>query len=197
MESLTELEFWENYYKHAREELEKGNRLQAGEIAWGAVVQPLKAIAAQRGWSHRSHSDIFAIASHLVKEYDLTGEQTLALSDAYRVGHENFYENYRSLEELAAMLDEVEGLMPALVALVDEPPRPFTIESKGDLDGLRLRRLTGDKSLQLGDTSEVGFSNNHLPPDAGRQQQHPMPHLATDATPAQPGAPKPALLLGD
>ena len=27
---------------HAREELEAGNRLQAGEKAWGAVVQPLR-----------------------------------------------------------------------------------------------------------------------------------------------------------
>ena len=43
---------------HAREELEAGNRLQAGEKAWGAVVQPLKAIAEQRGWPHQSHRDV-------------------------------------------------------------------------------------------------------------------------------------------
>ena len=43
---------------HAREELEKGHRLQAGEKAWGAVVHPLKAIAEQRGWRRQSHRDI-------------------------------------------------------------------------------------------------------------------------------------------
>ena len=41
---------------HAREELAQGSRLQAGEKAWGAVVQPFKAIADQRGWRHQSQS---------------------------------------------------------------------------------------------------------------------------------------------
>ena len=50
---------------HAREELAAGNRLRAGEKAWGAVVQPTKAIAEQRGWPHQSHRDFREVTSQV------------------------------------------------------------------------------------------------------------------------------------
>ena len=50
---------------HAREELQKGHRLQAGEKAWGAVVHPLKGIAEQRGWN----SDNYQISGMLVVKW--------------------------------------------------------------------------------------------------------------------------------
>ena len=147
------------FIAHAREELAQGSRLQAGEKAWGAVVQPVKVIAEQRGWPHQSHQDIHAVASQIVVEYALDGYLILAMSDAYRVGHENFYENYRSVAELADMIDRVEDLVPYLIRLTTTPPRPFTITSNTQMR--RLRRLTGDDSLQIGDASPVGFSNHH------------------------------------
>ena len=147
------------FIAHAREELAKGSRLQAGEKAWGAVVQPFKIIAEQRGWPHESHQDVREVARQIVLEYGLDNDQSEILSDAYRVGHENFYENHRSTETLAAMIDRVEGLLPQLIQLTATPPRPFTITSNTQLR--RLRRLTGDDSLEIGDTSPVGFSKNH------------------------------------
>ena len=53
---------------HARQELEKGHRLQAGNKAYGAVVQYLKAIADSRGWRHGSHDGIRAMASAIAAE---------------------------------------------------------------------------------------------------------------------------------
>ena len=147
------------FIAHAREELAQGSRLQAGEKAWGAVVQPFKVIAEQRGWWHRSHQDIRDIAAQIVLEYGLDGDQSYALWEAYFVGHQNFYENYYRVEELAAMMDRVEDLLPYLIQLTITPPRPFTITSNTQMR--RLRRLTGDGSLQIGDASPVGFSNNH------------------------------------
>ena len=147
---------------HAREELEKGNRLQAGEKAWGAVVQPLKAIAEQRGWRRKSHQDIHNVGLQILAENPNVDLQE-ALSEAYRVGHENFYENHRHPEELAEMLDKVEDAMPVLLSLPEAPPRPFTITSNTQMR--RLRSLTGDDGLQLGDTSAVGFSLKHKPDD--------------------------------
>lgn len=140
----------------ARRELIDGSRLQAGEKAWGAVVQPVKAIAQQRGWKHGSHQDVYAVMSQIVMEYGLDTEQAYAISEAYRVGHENFYENYRSPEELSEMMDRVEDVLPALIDLTTSPPRPFTITSNTQLR--RLRRLTGNDELQMGDKSDVGFS---------------------------------------
>ena len=150
---------------HAREELEKGNRLQGGEKAWGAVAQPLKAIAEQRGWRHQTHQHIHNVGLQILAEGPDVDLQE-ALSAAYRVGHENFYENHRDPEELAEMLDKVEDVMPILETLPEAAPRPFTIASNTQLR--RLRSLTGDDSLQLGDTSAVGFSLKHEP---GPQKQ--------------------------
>ena len=144
---------------HAREELANGSRLQAGEKAWGAVVHPVKAIAEQRGWRHESHQDIHAVMSQIVLEYGFDGEQILALSQAYFVGHENFYENHRSPETLTEMMDRVEEVLPDLIEITTMPPRPFTITSNTQLR--RLRRLTGNENLEIGDTSDVGFSLQH------------------------------------
>lgn len=147
------------FIAQAREELAKDSRLQAGEKAWGAVVQPFKVIAERRGWPHKSHQDVYDVSSQIALEYGFDHDQSLALSDAYRVGHQNFYENYHRAEELADMIDRVEGLLPYLVSLTTTPPRRFTITSNTQLR--RLRRLTGDDGLEIGDTSPVGFSKKH------------------------------------
>ena len=42
--------------RHAWEQLEQGDRLQASEKAWGAVAHALKDIAARRGWRNRAHA---------------------------------------------------------------------------------------------------------------------------------------------
>ncbi len=152
---------------HAREELIMGSRLQAGEKAWGAVVHPVKAIAEQRGWRHGSHQDVHAVLSQLVLEYGFDTDQAHALSEAYRVGHENFYENYRSPEELSEMMDRVEEVLPDLIGLTARPPRPFSITSNTQLR--RLRRLTGKESLKMGDTSDAGFSLTRGLSDEGQE----------------------------
>jgi len=147
------------FIAHAREELANGSRLQAGEKAWGAVVQPFKVIAEQRDWPHKSHQDIHAVASQIVLEYDLDNDQSYGVWEAYFIGHQNFYENQHPADTVAEMIDRVEGLLPHLIELTITPPRPFTITSNTQLR--RLRRLTGDDSLEIGDTSPVGFSKNH------------------------------------
>ena len=54
------------------------------------------------------------------------------------------------------MVEGVENIMPILERLTEESPRPFTIEFNSQLR--RLKVLTGNKELQVGDSSEVGFS---------------------------------------
>ena len=146
----------------ARQELASGSRLQAGEKAWGAVVQPMKAIAEQRGWRHQSHNAVRDVMRQISLEYRLDPYQHEALVDAYRMGHENFYENQRTQEELSDLIDRVEEIVPVLNALTTEPPRPLEITSNTQLR--RLQRLTGNEDLQIGAVSAVGFSLKHTPP---------------------------------
>jgi hypothetical protein len=143
--------------KQARFELESGDRLQAGGKAWGAAVQYLKIIGEQRRWGHESNRQLQSLGRHLAAEFpEYGGELSGALADAYFKGHENFYENRRRLREVLEAVEGIEETIPILELIADAPPRPFTIASNSQLR--RLRVLTGRDELQVGDSSEVGFS---------------------------------------
>ena len=142
----------------ARKHLDEGDRLQAGEKAWGAVAHNLKAIAELRGWEHGSHQQIENIGRQIVAEFD-NGELGNAIAETFQNGHRNFYENYRTLEEMGITIEAAAEILPVLEALQQEPPQPFTIASNTQLR--RLRALTDNEHLQIGDTSPVGFSLKH------------------------------------
>ena len=152
------------FIQQARGYLQQGDRLQAGEKAWGAIAHNLKAIGELRGWSHESHRKVEYVGRQIVAEY-LDFDLGEAISEVYHKGHENFYENQRSLETLRDVIDQAEEALPVLEALHHAAPRPFTIASRNQLR--RLTALTGDNALQIGDTSPVGFSLNHTADGAG------------------------------
>ena len=151
----------------AREYLRQGDRLQAGEKAWGAIAHNLKVIGEQRGWNHGSHQHLENIGRQLVVEYhsaypDL-GE---AISDVFHYGHRNFYENMRSIDEMRETVAWAEEAIGALEEVQHTAPRTFTITSNTQLR--RLQALTGNPELQIGDTSPVGFSLRHTPDSHGK-----------------------------
>ncbi len=154
------------FIMEAREELDSGNRLQAGEKAWGAMAQHLKIIGDDRGWSHGSHRQLESIGHHIRAEYPDydSGDLVAALLNAYHKGHENFYDNRRSIEEIEETIEQVENILPVLEAIENEYPRYFKISSNSQRR--RLVELTGNRELRIGDESPVGFSNRHSPPDA-------------------------------
>jgi hypothetical protein len=142
----------------ARNYLEKGDRLQAGEKAWGAIAHNLKAIGELRGWRHDSHRLVENVGRQIVAE-SLDTDLGVFISEVYHKGHENFYENQRSEQTLREVIDEAEQALPVLEALQSAAPRPFTITSNTQLR--RLMALTGNNNLGIGDTSPVGFSLKH------------------------------------
>ncbi len=145
----------------AREELEGGNRLQAGEKAWGAVAQHLKIIGDDRGWKHGSHRQLESIGHHIRAEYPDydSGDFATAMSNAYLKGHKNFYENWLDTDEVEETIEGVEKVLPVLESIEAEAPRYFKISSNSQRR--RLVELTGNRDLQIGDESPVGFSNRH------------------------------------
>ena len=158
------------FIQHAREELDKGNCLQAGEKAWGAVAQQLKIIGEERGWNHTTHRQLEYIGKHIVVEFN-EPELANALSDAYHKGHRNFYENQTSVRALTDTIGAVEEALPVLEALQEEGPRPFAIQS--EQQRRRLAELTGNPDLRIGDTSPVGFSKRHHLLDAANGNAQP------------------------
>lgn len=159
------------FIQHAREELVRGNRLQAGEKIWGAVAQHLKLFAEQRGWKHRRHQQVQQAGYQLMAEYPdyRPTDLSVAFTNAYFKGHENFYENQYDVEDIEEAITSVEEVLPLLEAIHSEVPRPFTITS--NIERKRLAELTGDNSLQVGDTSPVGFSLRHAPSPASDDRQ--------------------------
>ena len=152
----------------AREELNEGNRLQGGEKAWGAVAQRLKIIGDDRGWNHGSHRQLESIGHHIRSEYPDydSGDFATAMSNAYHKGHKNFYENWLDSDEVEETIEGVEKLLPVLESIESEAPRYFKINSNSQRR--RLVELTGNRELQIGDESPVGFSNRHSAPDAAK-----------------------------
>ena len=154
------------FVQHAWEELAEGNRLQAGEKAWGAVAQYLKIIGEDREWNHGSHRQLENIGRQIGAEYPdyASAEFINALSDAYHKGHENFYDNRRNAVEIEETIEGVERALPVLEAIVSEVPRYFKINSNSQRR--RLVELTDNQELKIGDESFVGFSRRHHLPDS-------------------------------
>ena len=148
------------FIMQAREYLNQGDRLQAGEKAWGAVAHNLKAIGEQRGWHHGSHQQIENIGRQIVVEFD-NAELGNFIAETFQNGHRNFYENYRTIEEMRITIEAAEEALPMLEALQRVNPHPFTISS--NTQRRRLMALTGNGDLQIGDSSPVGFSLKHTP----------------------------------
>ena len=148
------------FIMQAREYLNQGDRLQAGEKAWGAVAHNLKAIGEQRGWYHGSHQQIENIGRQIVVEFD-NAELGNFIAETFQNGHRNFYENYRTIEEMRITIEAAEEALPMLEALQRDNPQPFTISSNAQRR--RLMALTGNGDLQIGDSSPVGFSLKHAP----------------------------------
>ena len=143
--------------QQAREELERGDRLQATEKVWGALAQMLKAHGQQRGWLNLgSHRTVGHIARQLADGYD-NGRILIAYVAADN-GHRNFYDNEMSPPEIEDIITVVARVLPELESALSEPPRSYTIRD-GDL--WRVRTLTGKQYLQVGNTSPTGFSNAH------------------------------------
>ena len=150
----------QRFILQARQYLEQGDRLQAGEKAWGAIAHNLKVLGEQRGWNHKNHQQIENIGRQVVVEFQ-DPELGEAISDVFHNGHRNFYENQNSLDEMRETIESAEEALPVLEALQHAEPRPFTIASNRQLR--RLMSLTGNRQLKIGDASPVGFSLKHTP----------------------------------
>ena len=141
------------FIKHAREELQKGNNLQASEKIWGAAAHAAKAVAVQRGWRHGRHDLLFAVTEQLGAEFHRPElNNGISIAESY---HVYFYENQRGEEAVRSAIDAIEQFVTSMEELRLSPPRPFTIETTAEQN--RLRRLLG-RSVAIGAHSDVGFA---------------------------------------
>ena len=98
----------------ARAHLTEGDLLQASEKGWGAAARMVKAVADTRGWPHGSHRDLFRAVDRLADESSVPQLKTLFRSAGTL--HQNFYEGWMAVEDVADGLRDVEELVGRLQA---------------------------------------------------------------------------------
>lgn len=127
----------ERLMRHAWERLDQGDRLQASEKCWGAVVHALKAIARRHGWRHRTHVHNNTIAAHLSA---LTGDtQIYLLYEAMQAMHVNYYYDTKTEQEIRFNLHGAADLLGRLAAaerrIGANPPAPDYDRRSGACSG--------------------------------------------------------------
>ena len=103
------------YMADAESLLEEGDTIQAGEKLWGSVAEAVKATAARRGVSLRTHADIWNFVLRLDRDYPDGGFYPLfAIADHL---HSNFYEDELLKEAIVRALQKLKDLNSKLEAL--------------------------------------------------------------------------------
>ena len=145
--------------QQSRIHLAEGDRLQASEKVSGAVAVATKAVGAQRGWRHDSHSLRDSIIAQLGAELGRSTPLAQTLynggTHAYR-SHDNYYENSLSEDQIAHAINLAEAFVQVMEQLMEESPRPFTVERNSDAH--RIYQLTGYRPGR-GATDALGFTN--------------------------------------
>ena len=110
------------FLEQARVELAAGDLAEASEAGWAAAVQMVKAIAAQRGWPHKTNGHWFSVIDSLVRE---TGDRDISIYfSAASTLHLNYYENIRSAESLTVAIDDVSRLLDKLRPILESGEAP-------------------------------------------------------------------------
>lgn len=102
------------FFKQAQDEFVAGDLLQASEKGWGAAAQMVKAVAAGRGWDHRTHRDLNRAVARL-EDMQLNNDFGLAQSL-----HQNFYEGWLERSQVEQYLSAVGAFLERLTPHADD-----------------------------------------------------------------------------
>ena len=106
------IDLHERLVAEAKDYMNKGDLIQAGEKLWGALCALLSAIAELRGWRHFSHRDYNDVVENLAAEL---GEPELSVmfASAERL-HANYYHGFLRPETFKVHARAVMELMEKL-----------------------------------------------------------------------------------
>ena len=105
----------DKYLREGDALLKKGDYVQASEKFWGAVAEVIKAIAAKRGVDIKSHGEIHRFITTLSKE--VNDSELLRCFGLAGTLHQNFYENWLTLEMVVDYAEAVKSLVEKLKKL--------------------------------------------------------------------------------
>ena len=110
--------------KHAQEQLERGDTLQASEKVYGAVAHAAKSCAELRGWNHFNHYRVELALDQLREEWD--DPELVTLHGVVKELHNNFFEYEISPTRVRDYFQAAESLIEKLDTVRNSPPRPLS-----------------------------------------------------------------------
>ncbi len=115
------------FLAQAYEELAKGDLQQASSKGWGAASQMVKAVSAERGWSHGSHRDLYQVVSKL--RLEIVNPKLTNLFSAATSLRVNISENWHTAQDVEdhlrrvdRFLNRLEKLLPASLEKTSKKP---------------------------------------------------------------------------
>ena len=99
--------------RHAYRELERGDRLQASEKAWGAVAHRLKVVADNRGLAYESHLQAFDVERAILPDAPDPERMSMLFAIAHAL-HQNYYIDFIPPDMLRQRLDRTQELLDIL-----------------------------------------------------------------------------------
>lgn len=171
------------FIEHAKEELRKGERLQASEKVYGAAQHALSAVGKERGWATHNYYRKEDVLYHLIDEFGLRDEFGISrlrtMHTSFGFNHLNFHENSLSEEAVEGSVFDVEVFVDTIQDLRELGPQPFTVMNESQAN--RILRLAG-RTVEIGDSDPEGFVNLvRLAEDSQRWSE-----LGDDGGPAAP-----------
>ena len=110
----------------AFEELAKGDLQQASSKGWGAASQMVKAVSAERGWSHGSHRDLYQIVGML--RLEIVDPELTSLFSAATSLRVNASENWHTAQDVEDHLRRVDRFLSRLEKLLPASPKKISIK---------------------------------------------------------------------
>lgn len=122
-ESVRNMEIARHLLRQAREELDRGDILQASEKAWGAAAHAVKAVAEKRRWFNDADWRLGRIATVIAAEQ---GDGTISTYyRSVREAHYNFYHHEFNPMQVQEVVNDAASLITKLEAVLangDVPP---------------------------------------------------------------------------
>ena len=115
-ESVRNMEIARHLLRQAREELDRGDILQASEKAWGAAAHAVKAVAEKRRWFNDADWRLGRIATVIAAEQ---GDGTISTYyRSVREAHYNFYHHEFSQMQVQEVVNDAASLVGKLEAVL-------------------------------------------------------------------------------
>ena len=125
--------------KHAQEQLDLGDTVQASEKAYGAVSHAAKSCAELRGWNHYNHHRVELILDQLRDEW--ADPELTIFHTVVKELHNNFFEYELGTTRVKDCIQTAGMLLDKLTTIRNAPPRPLPSSTLNPEQRRRLSQL--------------------------------------------------------